>query len=104
MARFPEFHNMNIDAMQRIIVEQERISERITTIAVMNSEGRFVCVSTENLSAYTTRSYADKPYFPIPFNEGKTYFAPPHYYAGENIISTPGAHSDQSKNFAIRLK
>lgn len=88
MAGFPEFRNMNIEAMQRIILEQERISERITTIAVMNSEGRVVFVSTENLSAHTTRSYADKPCFTIPFNEGKPCFAPPRYYAGENIVST----------------
>jgi len=87
MSMFPEFRNMNIDGMEKAIKQYERISERIPTIAVINSEGCFVSGSMEDLSLFTTKSYADRPYFTIPFNEGKTYFAPPRYYPKENIIA-----------------
>jgi len=86
MSMFPEFRNMNIDGMEKAITQYERISERIPIIAVMNSEGWFVSGSMEDLSLQTTKSYADRPYFTIPFNEGKTYFAPPRYYPKENLI------------------
>ncbi len=88
MGQIPEFRNMNVDAMQRIILDQEKISERISTIAVMNSEGWFVCGSMKDISKYTSKSYEDRSYFTIPFNEGKTYFIPPRYYAKEDLVST----------------
>jgi len=87
MSMFPEFRNMNIAGIEKAIKQYERISERIPTIAVINSEGCFVSGSMEDLSLFTTKSYADRPYFTIPFNEGKTYFAPPRYYPKENIIA-----------------
>ncbi|MEA3361488.1 MAG: cache domain-containing protein [Thermodesulfobacteriota bacterium] len=90
MSVLPEFRKMNIEAMQRIILDQEIVSERISTIAVMNSEGFFVCssISEKKFSEYTTQSYEDKPYFAIPFDEGKIYFSPPRYYTEENLVST----------------
>jgi len=84
----PEFRNMDINAMQNILLEQEIISERISSIAVMNSEGQFVCGTMKNFSVYTKKTYADRPYFNIPFNEGKNYFSKPRYYNEKNLVST----------------
>ena len=88
MRQFTEFRNMDIDAMQKIILQHEKISERISTVAVMNSEGWFVCGFMKDLSYFKNQNYADKPYFTIPFDEGKTYFTQPHYYPEENMIAT----------------
>ena len=87
MSILPEFRNMDINAMQNILLEQEIISERISSIAVMNHEGRFVCGTIIDFSVFTNKSYAHRPYFSIPFNEGKTHFTSPRYYANENLIA-----------------
>ena len=63
MAILHEFRNMNVDAMQKIIMQHKKISEIISTIAVINSEGWFVCGSMEDFSLHTTKSYADRPYW-----------------------------------------
>ncbi|MCD4680881.1 MAG: PAS domain S-box protein [Bacteroidales bacterium] len=87
MSTLPGFRNMDINAMQNILLEQEIISERISSIAVMNHEGRFVCGTIKDISDFAKKIYADRPYFSIPFNEGKTHFTSPRYYANENLIA-----------------
>ena len=88
IAERAEFRNMDIANQQETMIQHEEISLFLTSLSVMNAEGWFVSGSVDDLSPYTTKSYADRPYFTVPFEQGEVYFGLPRFYPHEGIVGT----------------
>jgi len=82
------FRRMDIPAMQIALDIISEGSYRFESLSFLNSEGWFVCGTMEDFSSYTTKSYTDRPFFTVPFEEGKTYFPSPNYFIGTNLVYT----------------
>jgi len=87
LAQSTEFRTMDLGAQGSILQSITTGSYRINSLSVIDAEGWFVSSHLNDFSLYTTKSYADQPYFNIPFNEGKVYYANPRYYAKSGILS-----------------
>ncbi len=88
MAKFPEFSNMDISSQQQVIVQHIRISSLLTCLFVIDAKGWFVSGSVDDLSLYRTRSYTDRPFFSVPFEQGKIYFDEPLFYSQIELVGT----------------
>ncbi len=80
IAKRAEFRNMDITAQQKTMAQHAEVSLLFTSLFVMDAEGWFVSSSVDDLSPYRERSFADRPFFTVPFEEGEVYFAPPEFY------------------------
>ncbi len=87
IVEFPEFSSMDIPGQQRIIDDYIRFLQPVTSLHVMDAKGWFVS-SSGDLSIHRARSYADRPFFTIPFEQGGIYFYPPRFYSTTGIIGT----------------
>ncbi len=54
---------------------------------VMDAEGWFIS-SSADLSIHTGESYADRPWFSIPFEQGEIYFSPPIFFRTGGFLGT----------------
>ena len=88
IAKLPEFYNMDIDNQHSIMVQHEDISLLISSLFVLDDKGWFICGNLDNISVYTTCSYADKPYFFVPFEQDEIYFGPPQFYSRSELMAT----------------
>jgi len=88
LSKRPEFRSMDLASIHDIIEALAQGSYHFESLFVMNADGWFVEASADDLSAYTSKSYADQPYFTIPFEEGEPYFAPPRFYATTGLVGT----------------
>ncbi len=86
MAERVEFRDMDIAAQQSTMVQHEEISLLLSSLLVMDAEGWFVSGTVDDLPAYTTKSYADGPYFAVPFERGQVYFALPRFYPDLGLV------------------
>ena len=83
-----EFRNMDVVNQTQVMVQHEEISFLLASLFVMDAQGWFVSSSVEDLSPYTTKSYADQPFFAAPFEQGEVYFAPPRFYPSMGLVGT----------------
>ncbi len=84
----PEFRNMDVAAMQKIMATIAEGSYRFESFSVLDTDGRFVASTVEGFSVHTgNKSYADRPYFLVPFKQGETYFAPPRFHRQAKLVS-----------------
>jgi len=86
IADLPEYKNMDIVNQTQINIESVEIVSDLSTLAVINSTGWFVSISGGNISMYTTQSWASKPYFSVPFEQGIPYFAAPRFYSSAERV------------------
>lgn len=82
------FRRMDIPAMQKTMNIIDEGSYRMESISAFNSQGLFICGTMGDSSFCTTENYADRPFFAVPFEDGKTYFFPPRHYSGNNLFAT----------------
>ena len=87
IAERTEFRDMDIDSQNITMVQHEEISKLLHSISVLDAEGWFVSSTIDDLSMFTTKSYADQNYFRVPFEQGTQYFAPPRYYSTSGIVN-----------------
>lgn len=88
LAKLPELRNMNIAEQIDILEQHVAVREYLSSIFVMDADGWFVSADDmEGFSVFTTRSYAEEPYFSVPFEQGETYYAAPRFYPSVNIIA-----------------
>ena len=87
IVEFPEFSNMDIPGQQRIIDDYIRFLQPVSSLHVMDAKGWFVS-SSGDLSIHAGMSYADRPFFTIPFEQGEIYFSPPIFYSTTEIVGT----------------
>ncbi len=87
IVELPEFPGMDIPGQQRIIDDYIRFLQTISSLNVINAKGWFVS-SSADLSIHRGRSYADWPFFTIPFEQGEIYFSPPIFFRTEGFIGT----------------
>jgi len=88
LSKRPEFFNMDSVAQQSAITTIAKGSSRFDSLSVMDAKGCFVSSTAHNLSVFTTKSYADRPYFAVPFEQGETYFASPRFYPENDLVGT----------------
>ena len=84
----PEFHSMDLAGIRDIMKVLAQGSYRFESLFVINADGWFIEGSTDDLSMYTTKSYADQPYFSIPFEKGEIYYGYPQFYAETGLVGT----------------
>lgn len=87
IVEFPEFSNMDIPGQQRIIADHIGFLQPVSSMHVMDAEGWFVS-SSDDLSIHTGESYADWPFFAIPFEQGEIYFSPPIFFRTGGFLGT----------------
>jgi len=88
IAQSTEFRSMDIDAQGSILKNVAEGSYRINTLMVLDDKGYFVSsCNNDNLSAYTSKSYADQSYFSIPINKGEVFYGSPRFYPKSEILS-----------------
>lgn len=87
MSELPEFCDMDIDAMQKIIDQQEKLSERISAVLVLDSNAIIVCSSEPEFNE-TIESYLMSFVFTTPFDTGETFFSKAVYSKERGLIST----------------
>lgn len=88
LAKLPELRNMNIAEQIDILEQHVAVREYLSSIFVMDADGWFVSADEmEGFSVFTTRSYANEPYFSVPFAKGETYYAAPRFYPSVNILA-----------------
>jgi PAS domain S-box-containing protein len=88
MAERAEFRYMDVADQERTMVQQVEISLLVSSLFVMDAGGWFVSGTVDDLSVFTSKSYADEPYFTVPFEQGQVYFAPPRFYAQTGLVGT----------------
>ncbi|MCJ7738101.1 MAG: hypothetical protein MUQ10_12450 [Anaerolineae bacterium] len=73
------FRSMDVDAMQSSISAVAARSYRLESLYVMDAEGWSVAstITADEYADQMTKSYADRPDFIVPFEQGQVYFAPP---------------------------
>jgi len=78
IAERAEFQDMDIAAQQSSMEQHVEISLALSWLYVLDAEGWFVSGTTfeKDLSIYQTKSYSDKTFFTVPFEQGETYFKP----------------------------
>jgi len=95
LSKQPEFRSMDLASIPPIIEVLDQGSYRFESLFVMNADGWFVEMnadgwfvegSADDLSVHTTKSYADQPYFSIPFEEREPYFAHPRFYPETGFV------------------
>ncbi|MCK4411273.1 PAS domain S-box protein, partial [Candidatus Bipolaricaulota bacterium] len=69
-----------------IIEVLDQGSYRFESLFVMNADGWFVEGSADDLSVDTTKSYANQPYFSVPFEEREPYLASPRFYPTTGLV------------------
>jgi len=88
IAKGAEFRNMDVVNQPQVMGEIVEISTSLSSLLVMDAEGWFVSGTVDNFPAYTTKSYADKPYFIVPFEQGEVSFDRPQFYSQLEIVAT----------------
>ena len=88
IAKGAEFRNMDVVNQPQVMGEIVEISTSLSSLLVMDAEGWFVSGTVDNFPAYTTKSYADKPYFIVPFEQGEVSFDRPQFYSQPEIVAT----------------
>ncbi|MBA7467968.1 Sensor histidine kinase RcsC [subsurface metagenome] len=88
IAKGEEFRNMDVVNQTQTMVEVVEISTSLSSLFVMDAEGWFVSGTVDNFPVYTTKSYADKPYFIVPFEQGEVSFAQTQFYSQPEIVAT----------------
>lgn len=90
LSRQAAFRSMDVDAMQSLVTTVATGSYRFDSLLVMDAEGRFVAstVSADDFANYATESYAGRPDFTVPFEQGQVYFAPPRFYPSAALLGT----------------
>jgi diguanylate cyclase (GGDEF)-like protein/PAS domain S-box-containing protein len=90
IAKQPELRTMDIANQHDYLVKNVETSTLGASLFVMDAEGWFVSssVSKDNFSAYTTKSYADRPYFTVPFEQGQTYFGGSLFYPQLGLVGS----------------
>jgi len=87
-ARRAEFAGMDTAAQESILEIVAGESSRLKSLAVMDAGGWFVAASgVEDFPLYTTKSYANEPYFHVPFEQGEIYYQEPRFYPSEQLLS-----------------
>jgi len=90
------FQRMDLVAMQDVMTTIAEGSFCFESLSVMNAEGCFVCSTAEDFSLHETNSYADRPYFTVPFEQGQVHFGtPPEMPIGRLIAESPSITSWQ---------
>jgi hypothetical protein len=70
-----EFRNMNNITQQETMSMIAEGSLHFESLFVMDAEGWFISAGgADDFSVCTNKSYADKPYFTTPFEQGEVYF------------------------------
>lgn len=87
LARLPEFGKMNTVSLRETLVQHEQVRELITSLFVMDARGWFTSGTVEDLSAYTTKAYADQPYFRVPFERGEACFTLHDFSSQAGLVS-----------------
>lgn len=87
IVKLPEFPSMDIPGQQRIVDDYIRFLQPISSLHVINAKGWFVS-SSADLSIHRGTSYADQPFFTIPFEQGETYFGSPIFFPTAGFIGT----------------
>jgi len=88
IAKGEEFRNMDVVNQTQTMVKIVEISTPLSSLFVMDAEGWFVSGTVDNFPVYTTKSYADKPYFIVPFEQGEVSFDWPQSYSQPEIATT----------------
>ena len=88
IAERAEFRNMDIDNQSEVLFLYRNVSLEIQSLYVMNETGWFVSGTSENMSVYTTKSYAYKDYFIASFELGEIHFNVPRSYYNNTLVST----------------
>ncbi len=83
-----EFRNMDVVNQTQTMVGIVEISTLLSSLSVMDAEGWFVSGTADNFPVYRTKSYADKPYFIVPFEQGEVSFDRPQSYSQPEIVTT----------------
>jgi len=83
----PEFLNWDLETVGRTISILAQGSYRFESLYLIDADGWFVSGTSDDMSVYTTKSYADETWFAIPFMEGETYFASPRFYTSIGLIA-----------------
>ena len=86
IAMQPEFREMNVTAQQETVTGYVETSALLSSLFVLDAQGWFVAGTAEDLSVYTSKSYADQPFFAIPFERGEVYFGSPQFYSSTGTV------------------
>ena len=101
----PEFRSMDLASIHHVIEVLAQGSYWFESLFVMNADGWFVEGSMDDLSVDTTKSYAEQPYFAIPFEKGEPYFALPRFYPETGLVGmTVGVPIDHESFIAEKEK
>ena len=84
LVKRPEFKNMDIPAEDAIILEYAEVLPNISSIAVMNAEGVYVCNTARSFVGTKTVTYANV----LPTIENDIYLGPAYYWDFESNYST----------------
>lgn len=87
LARRPEIRNMDSASQQRVMFQEVEVRALVTSLFVMDAAG-FFCTGTAEDFGYFTESYADQPYFAVPFEQGESYYSPPTFTSQTGLVST----------------
>lgn len=84
----PVFNEMDIENQTEINIQSVEIIPNLSSLFVMNDTGWFVSDNIENISMYTTQSFASRPYFIVPFEQSEVYFTTPRFYRTTGYVAT----------------
>ena len=87
IVELPEFSGMDIPGQQHRIADHVRFLQPVSSMHVMDAQGWFIS-SSADLTIHAGRSYADQPFFTIPFEKGEVYFSPPIFFRTGGFIGT----------------
>jgi hypothetical protein len=86
IATQPEFRGMDVAAQQETVTRHVQTAARLPSLFVLDAQGWFAAGTAEDLSTYHSKSYADQPFFAIPFERGEVYFGSPQFYSSTGSV------------------
>ena len=87
LAMRPEFSNWDLETIGRTISTLALGSYRFESLYLIDADGWFVAGTSDDMSVYTTKSYADQSWFAVPFVEGEAHLASPRFYPSIGLIA-----------------
>lgn len=102
-----EFRNMDTITQQETMSTIAEGSLSFESLFVMDAEGWFISAGgVDDFFVYTTKSYADKPYFTTPFEQGEVYFDEPKLSTTPELMSVNVAvpiESDKGERVGVLI-
>jgi|GEM_PF-1414769 len=88
LSQRPAFRNMDIETMHSHMTVTAGGVCHLDSLSVLNAEGWFIASTIEDFAGHTAESYAEQPYFAVPFGQGQVYFGLPRFYPSVGLVGT----------------